>query len=187
LNHTDHLNLLRDGIPEPGGIWADLGSGAGAFTLALAELIGSAGTIHAVDKRQGALAELHRAMHARFPQVTLHTLAADFTHPLDLPPLDGVVMANSLHFVRKKDRVLRLVHSYLKPGGRLIVVEYNTDQGNRWVPHPFSYPTWESMAHRNGFVETQLLATRPSRFLGEIYSAVSLLPDGQIKIKNDRM
>lgn len=178
MNHTDHVNLLRDGIPKPGGVWADLGSGAGAFTLALAELIGPDGIIYAVDKNQASLTELRRAMHTRFPQTILHTLPADFTHPLDLPPLDGVVMANSLHFVRKKDRVLQLVRSYFKPGGRLIMVEYNADQGNVWVPHPFSYPTWESMAQRNGFVETRLLTARPSHFLGEIYSAVSLIPGG---------
>ena len=35
MNHRDHVNLLRRGVPEPGGVWADLGSGAGAFTLAL--------------------------------------------------------------------------------------------------------------------------------------------------------
>ncbi len=177
MNHTDHVNLLRDGIPEPGGTWADFGSGAGAFTLALAELLGPDGTIHAVDKNRRALSELRRVTAARFPQLTLHILAADFTYPFDLPPLDGVVMANSLHFVREKDRVFELVRGCLKPGGRLIVVEYNTDQSNKWVPYPFSYRTWEALAYRSGFVETQLLATRPSHFLGEIYSAISLLPD----------
>ncbi len=48
--HEDHVNLLRKGILEPGGVWADLGSGAGAFTLALADLIGSTGEIYSVDK-----------------------------------------------------------------------------------------------------------------------------------------
>jgi hypothetical protein len=36
---------LRDGVPEPGGVWADLGSGEGAFTLALADLLGPGGRI----------------------------------------------------------------------------------------------------------------------------------------------
>ena len=35
------------------------------------------------------------------------------------------------------------------------------------------YLTWEAIAARNGLVATQLLAAVPSRFLGEIYSALS--------------
>jgi ubiquinone/menaquinone biosynthesis C-methylase UbiE len=83
-------------------------------------------------------------------------------------------MANSLHFVRDKAPVIRQLQRYLRPGGRLLVVEYNVDRGNTWVPHPFSYTTWAAMAERAGFAETRLLVTRPSRFLGEIYSAVSV-------------
>ena len=174
MNHNDHVNLLRNGIPGQGGVWADLGSGSGAFTLALADLIGATGHIYSVDKDRSALREQERAMRSRFSGTTVHYLTADFTQRLDLPPLDGIVMANSLHYVRKKDPVLQLVRSYLKPGGRLIIVEYNADRGNTWVPYPFSYHTWEVLARQNGFSGTQLLATVPSRFFGEIYSAVNL-------------
>lgn len=177
MNHADHVNLLRQGVPAPGGVWADLGAGSGAFTLALAELVGPQAVIYAVDRERRALRQLAEAMQERFPQVTLHTLAADFTQPLPLPLLDGVVMANSLHFERRKQPVLRLVQGYLKPQGRLLLVEYNTDRGNVWVPHPLSYSTWQEMALRCGFVHTQLLATRPSSFLGEFYAAASHLDD----------
>ena len=173
MQHNDHVRLLRDGIASPGGIWADLGSGTGAFTLALADLIRKEGQIYSVDKDESILREQERVMHARFPNVTTHYLHADFAHHLALPSLDGVVMANSLHFHRHKGPILGLVHSYLKPGGRLILVEYNVNQGNMWVPHPISYPTWEVLAKKNGFTQTRLLATAPSRFLGEMFSAVS--------------
>jgi hypothetical protein len=66
------------------------------------------------------------------------------------------------------------VRSYLRSSGRLILVEYDTDRGNPWVPYPLSYRTWEKLAGRNGFVSTALLRTRPSRFLGQIYSALSV-------------
>jgi ubiquinone/menaquinone biosynthesis C-methylase UbiE len=176
MNHNDHVNLLRNGISTQGGVWADLGSGTGAFTLALADLIGAGGEIYSVDKDGGALREQEQAMRARFPGVKVHHQRANFTHKLDLPPLDGVVMANSLHFHKQKEGILALVQQYLKPGARLILVEYNTDQGNTWVPYPLAYPTWEKLAERNGYIETKLLATYPSRFLHEIYSAESRKP-----------
>ena len=173
MDHHDHVNLLRGGVPGPGGLWADLGSGAGAFTLALADLIGPSGQIYSLDRDRGALQRQQRQMRARFPAATVHYLAADYTRRLDLPPLDGVVMANSLHYQREKDTVVQLVRSYLRPEGRMILVEYDTDQGNRWVPYPISFRTWKTMADRNGFAGTRLLATVPSRFLGRIYSALS--------------
>jgi len=174
MNHEDHVNLLRQGIPDQGGIWADLGSGTGAFTLALADLLGTSASIYSVDRDKSALKEQERTMRTRFPTIAVHYINADFTRRLDFPPLNGIVMANSLHFVREKNAIVQLIRSYLRPGGRLILVEYNSDRGNMWVPYPFSYNTWETLARHNGFADIRLLATRPSRFFGEIYSALSL-------------
>lgn len=175
MNHADHVLLLRGGVPGP-GVWADLGAGAGAFTLALADLLGPGGEIYAIDRDARALIRAGQALRLRFPATQVHYLEADFTQPLSLPPLDGVVMANSLHFQRQKEPVLQCVRKWLKPGGRLILVEYDTDQGNHWVPYPLSYQTWEVLAARCGFAETRLLATVPSSFLGRIEAALSLSP-----------
>lgn len=173
MNHSDHVWLLRRGVPAGGGVWADLGAGNGAFTLALAELLGDGGTIYAVDRERGALTALARSLRDRYPAVDLHATIGDFTQPLALPLLDGIVMANSLHFVEAKAPVLALLRGYLQPGGRFIVVEYNTDRGNRWVPYPFSFASWQRLAREAGFAHTELLATRPSSFLGEFYAAAS--------------
>ena len=167
------MHLLRDGVEGSGLAWGDLGSGTGAFTLALADLLGPGGTIHSVDRDASALRTQAAAMEERFPDVALHQLVADFTGPLPLGRLDGVVMANSLHFQRDKAPVLDLVRDYLRDGGRLLLVEYDTDHGNPWVPFPLSYDTWQASAARAGFRDTRLLARVPSRFLGAIYSSVS--------------
>lgn len=176
MEHADHVALITDGISRQGGTWADFGAGWGAFTLALADLIGTQGTIYAIDKDGRALTELEKALQSRFPGTELHTLNADFARPIELPLLDGAIMANSLHFHREKHPILRQVYQYLKPGAILVVVEYNADRGNPWVPFPFSYSTWEDMAASAGFINTRLLSRRPSRNLSEIYSAASERP-----------
>ena len=175
MEHPDHVRLLG-GIPQPGETWADFGSGEGAFTLALADLLGPAGVIYSVDRDAGALRRQEQTLRARFAHTRLHSLAADFTRPVQLPALDGILAANSLHFLARKEAALGLIRSYLKPGGRLIVIEYNVDRGNMWVPHPFSFDTWQAMAQSAGFLHIRLLAVQPSRFLGQIYSALSLAP-----------
>ena len=173
MNHDDHVALLRDGIPQAGGVWADFGSGTGAFTLALADLIGPMGVIHSIEQDRSALAQQERSLRASFPNSVVYYCVADFTNPIDLAALDGIVMANALHFHRAKEPIVQLLKSYLRPQGRFILVEYNIEQGNSAVPYPVSYPMWEELAQRCGFTHTQLLKTRPSRFLKEIYSAVS--------------
>ena len=115
-------------------------------------------------------------MAKKFPTTGLDVVVADFTRPTSLSDLDGIVMANSLHFVRDKRPVLARIRSMIRPGGRLIVVEYGSDRGNPWVPHPFSYARWEQMAAEAGFERTRLLGTVPSRYLGSMYSAVTFHP-----------
>jgi ubiquinone/menaquinone biosynthesis C-methylase UbiE len=179
VDHRDHVNLLSGGIlPRAGSqpaVWADIGSGRGAFTLALAELLGPGGQIHSVDRDTRALRVQQDTLRDRFPDTVVEFHAVDFTRPFNLPALDGLVMANALHFVenaRKESMVVRL-RRMLRPGGRFILVEYNVDRGNLWVPHPLSYPAWESLAARCGFSSTRLLAKTPSSFLHEFYAALS--------------
>ena len=164
MNHADLVALIEGGVGRRGGRWADLGAGEGAFTRALADVLGPEAHVVAVDKDAGAL----RAAGSGF-----ETRVADFTKPLDLRDLDGVLMANSLHFVRDKEPVLKAVRGMLGDGGRLIVVEYGADRGNPWVPYPFTFVRWEKMAAQAGFKSTRLLKTVPSRWLGSMYSAVS--------------
>ena len=173
MNHTDHVNLIRDGVPTD-GIWADLGSGRGAFTLALAECLGKDSEIYSVDVDRRSLEVQQTRMEAECPDNTVTYMQADFTHPLELPALDGILMANSLHFVREKKPVLKQIRDLLKPEGRLVIVEYDTDKPTSYIPYPFSYETWQDLAADCGFVETKLLATRPSSNMGHIYSALSL-------------
>jgi ubiquinone/menaquinone biosynthesis C-methylase UbiE len=177
VDHAELVRLIRDGVDHAAGMrWADLGAGDGAFTAALADLMGPGAEITAVDRDSGSLRRLRDEVGRRFPSTRLATVTADFTRPLQLSNLDGVVMANSLHFVRDKGPLLESVRNLIRPGGALVIVEYGADRGNPWVPHPFSYATWEGLAAEAGFERTRQLYTLPSRFLGSLYSALSYKP-----------
>lgn len=172
MDHTDHVNLLRPANLPQGGTWADFGAGTGAFTLALSELVGLNAEIYAIDRDRGALSRLEQLHRARFgTSQNIHAIRADFTGALSLPPLDGILMANSLHFYRDKEKVLRHIRKFLKWNGALLLIEYNVDWGNPWVPHPLSFETFQSLASQAGYSEPELLAKAPSRFLREFYSA----------------
>lgn len=173
VDHADHVRLLRDGIDRRGGVWADLGAGSGAFTLALRDLLGPDVTIYAVDRDGEALRRNEAAMRSAFPAAAVFYRTADFTRQLELPEMDGVLLANSLHFQRDQAGAMLAIRGYLKPGGRVLVVEYNTDASSGPVPYPVPYERWETLSREAGLRNTRLLHRRPSRFLREIYSAVS--------------
>ncbi len=188
MNHTDHVALLQPvktisltlsqgnrGQDDGGPVWAELGAGDGAFTLALADLLG-AGTLHTIDRDAAALARGAEAARQRFPAVAVLPRTADFTQPLPLPPLDGLLMANALHFVREPAALLGRLMAHLKPGGIFLLVEYNADRGNPWVPYPLSFETWTRLAQAVGLSRPVLLGRYPSRFLHEIYSAAAVRP-----------
>lgn len=177
MNHADHVNLIKSAFVDkpPNASFADLGAGSGAFTLALREVLGEQATIYAVDKDTSALRELEKSFASRFHSTAnLVVIQADFSKSLRLPPLDGVLMANSLHFFKEKIKVLRHVQTFLKPNGKLIMIEYNVDKGNVWVPYPFSFSTFEAMCKEAGFDAPQLLATHSSNFLNGFYSAIAI-------------
>ncbi len=175
MDHDDHVALLRAGVPDGPATWADLGAGEGAFTLALAELLGPGATIHILDREWRALDVNIRRMGESFPQTVAVAHRADFVDGVPFPSasLDGIVMANSLHFVKDKAPVLRRLVTSLRPGGRFLLVEYGSDRGNPWVPWPLSFRTWEGLAGEVGLTATRPIGEVPSRFLGSIYSASS--------------
>jgi hypothetical protein len=82
-------------------------------------------------------------------------------------------MANSLHFHRDHAAVLRHVARFLSWVGVLLLVEYNVDRGNPWVPHPLSFEGLRNLAVKAGIREPRLLATAPSTFMREFYSALA--------------
>jgi ubiquinone/menaquinone biosynthesis C-methylase UbiE len=178
MEHADHVGLIRDGVDGGGPRWLELGAGTGAFTLALVDLLGDEADVVALDRDARALRSLQEAATKRFPAAAVRTIAADFTQPLPVEPasFDGVLMANSLHFVRDKEPVVRAAIDAVRSGGRFVLVEYGSDRGNPWVPWAIGFKTWTALAAQVGLRDTRKVGEVPSRFLGSIFVAVSLKP-----------
>jgi SAM-dependent methyltransferase len=172
MEQTEAVALIRAAIVRSGGTWADLGAGNGTFTRALASLIGASGVVVAVDRDARAMRGLTQDASGK-TGAAIRTIAGDFTTPLDLPPLDGVLLANALHFVPydAQSRVLRQIVEYVKDGGVAVIVEYERSQANPYVPFPVTFAALERLATQVGLAPPQLLATKPSRYQGSIYAA----------------
>ncbi len=170
--------LLSPCIDEVGGVWADLGCGEGIFTAILYRLLGRNSEIFAVDKNARALRTLERNFQETYPEAKLHLLHADFTQVLSLPPLDGLILANALHFLKndQKERVLEDLSARLIDNGKIVIVEYNTDRGNSAVPFPLSADDFLKLAIQLRFRKPMIVIKVPSTFLGEMYAGTALAP-----------
>lgn len=171
MTHDEHKHLIQKTITEKGGIWADLGSGDGAFTLALRDLAGVDVEIYSVDKDTSRLQSQKKNFEEMFPNSNIHWVEQDFTKDLDLPQLDGILMANSLHYVKDQKAFLEKIKKLLKPNGKFIFVEYNIDEGNQWIPYPLSFASLSKLLESVGLIKVKLLEKIPSTYWDEMYSA----------------
>ncbi len=169
MTSSDALTLLRPAISSPTGAWADLGAGTGMFTLALRQLLES-GTIYAVDKNPHVLWSIAGGSPV---EVIVHE--ADFTRPLELPPLDGIVMANALHYAPDPVATLKNILTCLRPGAPFLLVEYETEQARPpWIPYPLPFRRFVEVALEAGLSEPEELARVASDYGRRyIYSALA--------------
>jgi len=178
VDTNEAVTLIEAAVPRHPGTWADIGSGDGTFTRALARLLGPEARIYAIDRDARAIAALER--WAKKEAANVIPVRADFARPFELPglrdqKLDGILLANSLHFVPDADAVLGRLARWLRPGGRVVIVEYDRRDASRWVPYPISAARFETLARSAGLAPPTITATRPSAFGGVLYAAVAAL------------
>lgn len=149
--------------------WADFGSGAGLFTNALAHLLMPGSKIYAIDKDPKAYKSIDAVR-----DVVLENIHADFTNAIpDISTLDGILMANSLHFVSNKVDFIKRLTSYFKESETFLIVEYDFDTANTWVPYPIRFSSLQKLFLSLQFHSVEKINELPSRYhSGSIYSAI---------------
>jgi SAM-dependent methyltransferase len=118
------LNALRI---APGAAVADIGAGSGYMTERLAARVGPSGRVFANDLQPQMLAILARRLEAR--QITNVTLVQGTTDDPKLAPasVDLALMVDVYHELSQPQAMLRRLREALKPGGRLVLLEYRKE------------------------------------------------------------
>ena len=174
MDVRDAARLIAPGVS--GRVWVDLGAGRGTFTMALATLLGPAGHVYAFERDAGAIDALERLPRRRGhdERAHIHVIRADFAEtPLSLEGVDGILMANSLHYVPDDEHaplLRRLAHA-LHENGVILVIEYDNRPRSRWVPFPISFDRLASVAQDAGLSTPALIGRRESAFGGTMYAA----------------
>lgn len=167
---TTAISLIENDSIEQQEItsWADFGCGSGLFTEALAHYLKRGSKIYAVDKTIGI------SNHTTLNGVLIESYKADFIlDKLLLPRLDGILMANSLHYVKDKPAFIEKTKQYRKEGMFFLIVEYDTDiPVKTWVPYPVSYTSLKILFENEGYTSVVKLNEQPSVFGSIMYTAI---------------
>ncbi|WP_170110442.1 class I SAM-dependent methyltransferase [Flavilitoribacter nigricans] len=163
------VDFIKNAVIPVKGTWADIGAGSGIYTQALDQVLEAGSIIYAADKNP------HMLYRLRLENCELRIEELDFTRPFTLPPLDGIIMANALHYAPDPEPVLEKIVACLKPGGRLLMIEYETERPLQpWIPYPIPFQRFREMAASVGLQEVRQEGQIPSAYGHDhIYLAVA--------------
>lgn len=132
---VDHI--IQHLALKPGMVVADLGAGAGVFTYPLARAVAPNGKVFAVEVDKGFITYIQKRI-AEQKLSNVHTVLGKFEDPTLPEKIDLGFFHDVLHHIDKREAYLKAVASYLKPGGRIAVVELDAtrpEASHRNDPH----------------------------------------------------
>ena len=154
------------GIPK-GSVAADVGAGAGYFTWRLAARVGPAGKVYANDIEPKMLDLLRRNMAERHIGNVETVLGAVDDPRLPRAAIDTILLVDVYHEFSEPQKMLRHMRDSLKPGGRLVLLEYRAEDPN--VPiraeHKMTVAQVKAEVEPEGFRLDKTLETLPRQHI----------------------
>jgi len=108
---------------------ADVGAGTGLFTRLFADKVGPTGKVYAVDIAQTFLGHIAVDAKKRGQGQVVPVLASQDATNLPAESVDLVFLSDVYHHLEKPEKTLASIRRALKPGGRLVVVEFDRVEG----------------------------------------------------------
>ena len=155
MTHEEAVSFIKSAVKgHQLQYWADLGCGSGTFTRALAALLPPGSPVTAVDREK-----------QRLDIEGVDFIRADFDKDeLQLEELDGILIANALHYVVDKAALITRLERMFSGEPRFIIIEYETDRRNPWVPYPIPFEKLKLLFVLLGYRSVLKINERPSAY-----------------------
>jgi ubiquinone/menaquinone biosynthesis C-methylase UbiE len=132
---TETANTVLDLIGIQAGAWVgDVASGNGEFSWRLAERVGSAGKVFAVDTTPDVLDRIRKTITAHGLSNVKVSRGGEQDPKLPAAKLDLVLLAGAYHGFTHPQDMVRKIRESLKPDGKLVVIEYRKEDDSIAVP-----------------------------------------------------
>ena len=124
----EHPDQALDAIGiEPESAVGDIGAGVGYMTWRMAARVGPAGAVYAEDIQPEMLEKLKQNMRERHIANVREILGSTEDPKLPANTLDLVLLVDVYHEFSEPEKMLDHIHDALKPGGRLVLLEYRAE------------------------------------------------------------
>jgi ubiquinone/menaquinone biosynthesis C-methylase UbiE len=118
---------------KPGDVVADIGSGSGSFSIPMARAIGPNGTLYAVDIDQEML-DFVSEKASKDGVKNVRTVLGEYNDPkLPVNDVDVAFMHRVLHMIENRQAYINSIVKYLKPDGRIVIIDKNREGANSWM------------------------------------------------------
>ena len=146
-----------------GEVVADLGAGSGYFTFRIAPKVGKAGSVLAVEIQDEMVETLRRRISAQKISNVEVVKGAENDPHLPANSVDLVLMVDVYHELAYPFEVMTAVRKALKPGGRVVFVEYRKEDPKVRIKevHKMSVEQLEKEMQAVGLVRQRTLETLP--------------------------
>jgi len=111
---------------KPGQRIADIGAGSGVFTRPLAKKAGDKGMVYAIDIDQELLKHVEKTAQEQ-KLANVKTILATEADPKLPEPVDLMVIIDTLHHIGNQAAYLKGLKKYLKPDGRIAILDFSKD------------------------------------------------------------
>ena len=147
----------------PGMTVADVGAGTGYYTWQIAQKVGSTGRVYAVDVQPEMIALLNTQMKQRNVSNVVSQLGTERDTRLPAGTLDLALMVDVYHELEYPDEVLDSIVRALKPGGKVVFVEYRAEDPKVQIKpvHKMSETQVRLEAMRHGLQWERTITTLP--------------------------
>lgn len=133
--YARRMDILAASAVRPGMAVADIGAGSGLFTLLFARAVGAGGRVYAVDIAPEFVAGITaRAAAEGFGNV-VGVVSEQRATRLAPNSIDLAFVCDTYHHFEYPQAMLASIHQALRPGGRLIIIDFRREAGfsSPWV------------------------------------------------------
>jgi ubiquinone/menaquinone biosynthesis C-methylase UbiE len=114
--------ILSEAGVKPGEVVADIRRGTGFFTLPLAKYVGKREKVYALDTSPTMIKELRK--HRKNLNKVKPICSEENRFPIQDGSLDFALLVNMTHELENWRQFLKEVYRFLKPGGRMCIVDW---------------------------------------------------------------
>jgi ubiquinone/menaquinone biosynthesis C-methylase UbiE len=116
-----------------GMLIADIGAGTGVFARPMARAAAPTGVVYAADVNRELLRHIDRTARARGIE-NIRTVVAAERDPLLPEPVDLIFLCDTLHHIGSEEEYVKTLRRYLRPGGRVAVIDFREDESPHLRP-----------------------------------------------------